>query len=212
MATAEISSKPKKKPSKVPYGAIAWGAVGVAALVRAFWNPYRAVVKDGFAAACEGGVGCSPFLTVDASGGDGSVLSAARGLVVRTTSDSIWIIPNREAVVLEYTGSGIQTMVREGQSVWTGQQIASAKRIQFGVFRIDRSAAGKVSYTPLSPSAWLASRGLNISAKRHSISAEGDNWCEGGRKLVIPERTGQCGLRLPEPSAVALLPISVTMG
>lgn len=211
MTTAESSPKPKKK-SKMPYGAIAWGAVGAAALVRAFWNPNRAIVKDGFAGQCEGAQGCSPYLTVDASSGDGSVLSAARGLVVKATANSVWIIPNREAVVLEYTSPDIQVMVREGQTVWTGQQIAAARQLKFAVFRIDRKAGGSVSYTPLSPSAWLASRGLRISAKRHSISAEGDNWCEGGRKLQIPERVGQCGLRLPEPSAVALLPVSVTMG
>lgn len=200
-----------KKKTKLPYGALVWTAFGTAALARAFWNPHRAVVKDGFSAACEGEK-CSPYLVIDSSAGAGAIYSGARGLVVRATPSSVWIIPNREAVVLEYTGEPMQVMVREGQSVWTGQQIAAAARLKFAVFRIDRGAGGTVSYTPLSPSAWLASRGLKISAKRHSVSAEGDNWCEGGRRLRIPEKVGQCGIRLPEPSSVALLPISVTMG
>lgn len=205
--------QPKKKKHKLPYGAIAWTLVGSAALVRAFWNPHRAVVKDGYTSACEGGSSCSPYMVIDAAGGAGAVYSGARGRVIRVTGNSIWIVPNREAVVLEYVGSAnSQVMVREGQSVWQGQQIASAPQVKFAVFRIDRSSSGSVSYTPLSPAAWLASRGLRISAKKHSVTAEGDNWCEGGRKLQVPQRVGQCGIKLPDPSSVALLPISVTMG
>lgn len=209
-----MSDEPKKKkPHKLPYGAIAWTLVGSAALLRAFWNANRAVVKDGYTSSCEGGQACSPYMVIDNSGGADAVYSAARGLVARVTGSSVWVIPNREAVVLEYVGDpNSQVMVREGQTVWQGQQIASARQLKFAVFRINRSAAGAVTFTPLSPAAWLAARGLKISAKSHSISAEGDNWCEGGRKLQVPERVGQCGIKLPEPSSVALLPISVTMG
>lgn len=204
--------QPKKKKHKLPYGAIAWGLVGTAALVRAFWNPERAVVKDGYTSACEGGANCSPYMVIDAAGGSGAVFSGARGKVIRVQGSSVWIVPNREAVVLEYTGGpNSQVMVREGQTVWQGQQIAAMPQVKFAVFRIDRTS-GSFSYTPLSPAAWLASRGLRISAKKHSVTAEGDNWCEGGRKLQVPQRVGQCGIKLPDPSSVALLPISVTMG
>ena len=206
-------TEPQKKRRRLPYGAIAWTLVGSAALVRAFWNPHRAIVKDGFTSACEGGSSCSPYLTIKSSDGAGAIFSSARGVVVSVTDTSIWIIPNREAVVLEYAGdSGMQVMVRAGQTVWQGQQIASAPALKFAVFRINRSASGGYNYTPLSPSAWIAARGLRISSKKHSVTAEGDNWCEGGRKLQVPERVGQCGIKLPDPSAVALLPISVTMG
>lgn len=199
----------KKKPGKLPYGALLLTTVGAAALVRAFWNPHRAVVKDGYTSACEG-AGCSPYMVIDSATGGGPVYSGARGLVVKADKNSIWIVPNREAVVLEYVGEPlIQSMVREGQTVWQGEQIAQAARVKFAVFRMDRGASGKITYTPLSPSAWLASRGLRISSKRHAVSAEGDNWCEGGRKLMMPEGAFQCGLRLPQPSAVALLPITV---
>lgn len=203
--------KPKKK-KRVPLGAITWGVIGTAALVRAFWNPERAIIKDGFAKTCEGS-NCSAYLVTESSGGANKVFAAARGRVVKVTPNSVWIIPNREAVVLEYVvGGSAQIMVREGQTVWQGQVIASAQTVSFAVWRIDRSPTGAVSYTALSPSAWLASRGLRISAKHHKVSAEGSNWCEGGRKLQVPETVGTCGIRLPEPSAVALLPISVTMG
>lgn len=203
----------KKKPRKLPYGAIAWTLLGSAALFRAFWNPHRSIVKDGFTSSCEGGQTCTPYMTIKSSDGSGAIFSGARGVVVDVSATSIWIIPNREAVVLEYAGdANMQIMVRKGQTVWQGQQIASAPTLKFAVFRIDRSAAGAVSYTALSPAAWIAARGLRISSKKHAVTAEGDNWCEGGRKLQVPERVGQCGIRLPEPSAVALLPISVTMG
>lgn len=200
-----------KLGKKVPLGAIVLTTIGAAALVRGFWNPHRAVVKDGFATECEGGKGCSNYTTLESSEGAGPVYSAARGLVAQTTSNSVIIVPNREAVVLEYLGLD-QVMVRPGQSVWNGQQIASSARVKFGVYRIDRSQSGKVSYVALSPSAWLASRGARLSAKKSGVSAEGENWCEGGRRLMVPQKVGQCGIRLPEPTAVALLPISVTMG
>lgn len=201
------TEKPKKKPGKVPYGAIVWTTVGAVALVRAFWHPHRALVKNGFTSACEGANNCSPYLVVESAEGAGPVYSAARGRVVRAAGSSVWIIPNREAVVLEYIGD-LQLMVSEGQTVWQGEQIASAGQLKFAVWRIDTSG-GSVKYTPLSPSAWLASRGLRISVKKHAVVAEGSNWCEGGRTLAMPESAFQCGLRLPKPSAVALLPITV---
>lgn len=207
-----MTDQPKKRRGRLPWGALAWTTVGGLALVRAFWNPQRAVVKDGFAGACEGGPNCSPYVTLQSSEGSAPIYSAASGVVVRQTGTKAWIIPNREAVVLEYMAdAGAQIMVRQGESVRQGQQIASASQLSFAVFRIDRTAQGP-KYVPLSPSAWLAARGLSLSAKKHAVSAEGSNWCEGGRKLRVPEQVGNCGIKLPEPSSVALLPISVTMG
>lgn len=200
-----------KLGKKVPLGALFLGTVGVAALVRGFWNPNRAVIKDGFVTQCEGGKSCSNYTTLEAAEGSGPVYSAARGMVVKATSDSVFIVPNREAVVLEYKNVD-QVMVRSGQTVWNGQQIGTAATLQFAVFRIDRDSKGRVTYVALSPSAWLAARGARLSAKKSGVSAEGENWCEGGRHLRMPEKVGQCGLRLPEPTAVALLPITATMG
>lgn len=200
-----------KLGKKVPLGAVFLTTVGVVALVRGFWNPNRAVIKDGFATQCEGGKGCSNYTTLESAEGSGPVYAAARGMVVKATDDSVFIVPNREAVVLEYKNVD-QVMVRPGQTVWNGQQIGTASTLQFAVYRINRSSNGAVTYVPLSPSAWLASRGARLSAKKSGVSAEGENWCEGGRRLTMPEKVGQCGLRLPEPTAVALLPVTVTMG
>lgn len=200
-----------KLGKKVPLGAIFLTTIGAAALVRGFWNPHRAIIKDGFATQCEGGKSCSNYTTLEAAEGSGPVYSAARGMVVKATADSVFIVPNREAVVLEYQNVD-QVMVRPGQTVWNGQQIGTASTLRFAVFRIDRASNGRVTYVPLSPSAWLAARGARLSAKKSGVSAEGENWCEGGRRLRMPEKVGQCGLRLPEPTAVALLPITATMG
>jgi len=195
---------------KVPLGAIFFTSLGAALLVRGFWNPHRAVVKDGFATSCEG-ERCSPYTALEASEGAGPVYSVARGLVVRASAKTVFVIPNREAVVLEYRDLD-QIMVREGQTIGAGQQIASSAKVLFAVFRIDRRDDGTVAYVPLSPSAWLAARGAALSAKKHAATAEGTNWCEGGRHLTMPEKVGQCNIKLPEPASVALLPISVTMG
>jgi len=206
---ADESAGAKKK--KYPWGAMFWGAVGVAATVRVLYHPFRAVMRDGFPSKCSA-EGCDPTMTIDSFSGQSEIYALGAGVVVATTPGSIYVALNSEPTLLEYTADPNQmvTQVQAGESVSAGQQIGLASRLKFGVYEIARTAAGTASIgRPFEPASWLANHGLRVSHKKHKTS--GDVWCSGGRHLVVPQAVAKCGIRLPPPNGFALLPVSATM-
>jgi len=202
--------QPRKK-KKYPWGAIFWGTVGVAAGVRCLYRPDRAVIKDGFVSKCSASAGCDPSMTIDAFEGTQAVFAPMAGKVVSTGSHTIYLVPNGEAVLLEYTSdsASFTPQVAAGADVGSGQQLGLASRIRFAVYEIQRSADGRAQIGgALEPASWLAVHGIRVSSKKHPAT---ELWCEGGRKIVAPSNVANC-LRLPPPSGFALLPISVTTG
>lgn len=201
---------PKKK-KKLPWGAMFWGVVAAGAAVRALYHPYRAVIRDGFATKCSS-ESCDPTMTIDSFSGQSEIYAPVGGVVVATTPSSVFIATSGEATLLEYTAnpSEMVVQVRPGESVGAGQQIGLARRLKFGVYDIERTASGTAKLgRPYEPASWLANHGCSISHKKHKTS--GEVWCEGGRKLIVPQSVSKCGMRLPPPSGFALLPISATM-
>ena len=201
-------SATKKKP--YPVGAIFWGAVGLAAAFRALYRPNRTVVKDGFPTRCAG-VGCDPGMVIDSYSGQNAVFSPLRGHVAASTPSSIWIVLADEATVLEFTGAPNEFLVQvQGGKVTAGQQIGLASRVRFAVYALGRTPqGGAVLGAPIEPASWLAAHGAHVSAKYHKTTAE--QWCAGGRKLVVPQAVANCKIKLPAPSGFALLPVSATM-
>lgn len=217
----------QKKPSRVPWGPLIWGGVATALAVRTFYHPARAVVADGFVAQCAGplagAAGCSRVVVIDQFGGAGPVYSVASGRVIQVIeqrgpavegapprSVSVKIAAAHEPVVLEYSGA-LQLQVSEGEEVGIGQQIALGSKVGFGVTELGYVGNNLVEGTQLEPASWLAARGLRISQKSHKADTSGQNWCEGGRKLQVPEAVGLCGMKLPAPAGLMLLPVTVRM-
>lgn len=208
---------------RVPWGAIIWGGLGTALAVRALYRPARAVVSDGYAKRCAGRTngGCSPTMLIESFAGAGPVYAPVAGRVLSAgqlkgislpghqAHTVIRIAAAREPVVLEYRGD-LQPQVQAGEQVGVGQQIALGSEVAFSVTEL-RSDGQQVASVQLEPASWLAARGLRISQRRHPADTEGPNWCEGGRKLVVPESAGLCNLELPAPGGLMLLPVSVTM-
>lgn len=139
--------------------------------------------------------------------GSQPVYAVVGGIVVASGPDWLALVPNHEAVVLTYLN--LTGPAASGTKVGAGEQIGHSGRLGFGVAKIERDASGGVKLVNYEPTAWLAVRGLSVSAKKR---ASGQNlWCEGGRTLRVPQQVARCGLSLPEPSGWALLPVSVTL-
>jgi hypothetical protein len=201
-----------KKKKKYPWGAIFWGAIGVAAGVRTLYRPYRSVMRDGFASQCASTSACNTQMTIDSFSGDSEIYSPVGGTVVGLTDTSIYIALASEPTLLEYSGDAghILPQVQMGEQVGAGQQIGLAARIRFGVYDIERNAGGHAKVgRAYEPASWLAVHGCTVSHKKHKVT--GEVWCAGGRKLVVPQEVAKCGMRLPAPNSFALLPISATM-
>lgn len=193
---------------KVPFGAIFFGLLGAGAVVRTFYRPHRAVVRDGYALRCAGGASCDKAVTIESMRGVAPVYAASPGVAV-VAPGMIKIVSSREPVVLTYRFEGSHSVhVAHGQKVGMGQPIAQAGRVGFAVDQALRTGtAGDVKFKPLVPSAWLAARGLRLSSKHRRGEQQ---WCEGGRRLAVPEQALKCGMDLPEPASFMLLPVSVT--
>jgi hypothetical protein len=212
-----------EKRRRMPWGAIIWAGVGTALAVRTFYRPARAVVADGYAKACAGRLAgaCRQSMLIESFTGAGPVYAPVSGRVLASGQlrgatvvgaqphTILRIAAAHEPVILEYAGA-LRPQVQEGEQVGAGQQIALASELAFGVTEL-RSDGQQVAEVALEPASWLAARGLRISQKAHAADAEGPNWCEGGRKLVVPESAGLCDLELPPPGGLMLLPVSVTM-
>lgn len=208
------AAESKKKP-KHPYGAFFWGGLAGLALFRALYHPWRALLKDGFASRCSGdGGACDPSMTLTSFSGQTEVYTPVRAVVVSSAPGSVILVPNDEAVVLEYRGdvSTFLTQVATGQQVGAGQQIGLASTVSFAVWQLQRSPSGTAQMgAAIEPASYLATHGAKISAKEHA-SSTASLWCSAGRKLVVPQAaSSQCGITLPPPSGYALLPVSVTM-
>ena len=206
---AEDSGSKKKK--KYPWAAILWGTVGVAATVRVLYHPYRSVIRDGFASKCAA-ESCDPAMTIDSFSGQSEIFAPVGGVVVAVSQTSIYIAANGEPTLLEYVAAPGQMVVQvvQGERVGAGQQIGLAAKLKFAVYEIARTGSGSATLgRPYEPASWLANHGCTVSHKKHKVS--GAVWCEGGRKLVVPEAVAKCGIRLPPPNGFALLPVSATM-
>ncbi len=203
-----------KKP-KHPYGAMFWGAVGLAATFRALYRPWRVLVKDGFASRCSGDGSCDPSMTITSFQGQTEVYCPVRGVIVSAAPGRLLIVPDDQAVVLEYAADPavFLTQVGTGQKIGAGQQIGLAGQVTFAVWTLGRNASGQPQMgAAIEPASWLTTHGAKISAKYHAASPQAA-WCSTGRKLVVPQTiASQCGTVLPAPSGYALLPTSVTMG
>jgi hypothetical protein len=200
---------PKKK--KLPWGAMFWGTVGVAATVRALYRPFRAVIRDGFASRCSA-ESCDPTMTIDSFSGQSEIFAPVSGVVVATTPSLIYLVASGEPTLLEYSANPSEMVVQvgPGEKVGAGQQLGLARRLKFGVYDVERTSGGAAKIgRPYEPASWLANHGCTISHKQHRKT--GEVWCEGGRKLIVPQAVAKCGLRLPPPNGFALLPVSATM-
>lgn len=205
-----MSDAPAKK-KKLPWGAMFWGAVGVAAAVRTLYHPFRAVIRDGFASKCAA-EGCDPTMTIDSFSGQSEIYAPVGGNVVATTPTSIYIAASGEPTLLEYSAASgeMVAQVSLGEEVGAGQQIGLARRLKFGVYDIERTAGGTAKIgRPYEPASWLANHGCSVSHKKHKVT--GSVWCAGGRHLIVPQSVAKCGMRLPPPNGFALLPVSATM-
>lgn len=190
-----------------PKALAAWAALGGVTAFRALVRPARALVDEGDVVTCPGAAGCSAALTMQSARGVGRVYALVAGRVTRTGSGAVEIASSREAVLVGLTGPDLTPLVGAGQVVKAGQVVATARTVSLTVTGLGRTAGGGVSAVALEPATWLASRGLR-AATRSNPSAL---WCAQGRKLVIPQAVGQCGIRLPDPAGFALLPVSARL-
>jgi hypothetical protein len=201
---ASASHKPEKG---FAWAAAIWTAIGAGFAFRALYHPHRAVVDRGFVGSCPGGSTCAPSLGVQPEGGSTTVYALTSGTVV-VTRQGLTLVSDREPAVVSYGAAIGELLVASGSAVGIGTPLAVMRAVSLTVTEIVRDASGAVSFRPLEPAAWLASRGLSVSAHGNP---KGTLWCTQGRSIVLPQTVTRCGLRLPAPSAALLLPVSVTM-
>lgn len=199
---------PKKKRSRFAWGAAFWSGIGAALAFRVLYHPHRAAVERGFVSHCPGEPGCSPALGIKPEGGTTTAIAVTSGRVV-VSRGGLTLISDREPVVVSYGSDIGQMLVSSGADVGIGTPLAIMRSVELSVTEIVRSDTGQLSFRALEPAAWLAARGLRITAK--GKSGTGTLWCTGGRSIVLPEAVARCGLRLPAPSSALILPVSVQM-
>lgn len=195
--------------SKVPWGALVYAGVGVAALVRGLRRPKRIVLDGAFALHCAGMDGCDPAVTLQTQSGGQGVYAAAPGRVLAVGPGSVSIMARDEGAVLDYTGLD-QVQVTAGDAVGIGQQLGLARQVRFAVYALEQAPDGSLRIgKPFEPASWLATHGQALSAG--STTGHQGLWCEGGRQLDVPQKVAQCGMQLPTPTAWALLPVRVSL-
>jgi len=183
------------------------GAIAGVAIVKTFFRPFRAVVKEGAVEACPGSYKdrpCDPSLVIATPQGS-PVYSTVSGRVAAVGDKFVLVASLSEPVVVMVDGV-VPEELEEGQYVGRGQKIAeSSGRVYFGVTEF-LSGGGSVA---IDPASWLASRGQKIA---HKNTNPGSLWCEGGRHIEVPQAPGRgCDLHEPQKGGFALLPVSVSI-
>lgn len=205
MAVAE--SDAHKKPSKLPM--IVWGATTVGLLFRTFFRPARAVVQKGYATQCPGKAGgsCSPSMVVTGTPGAVPVYALTSGMAAITSDGILSIASDREPIVVSYGPGAAQIFVQTGQHVMLGQEVAVMGQVHLSITELVRENDGSITFRPIDPASYLAARGLKIAQSGNTPSGL---WCTHGRNITVPTETLGCGVKLPAPSALMLLPVTVT--
>lgn len=184
-----------------------WTALGGLTAYRTLVRPSRGVFDEGSVESCPGGPGCDAAMLIVSARGVSRVYALVRGIVTRVEGHRVELAGSLEPVILDYSGPDFRPLVSAGSRVLPGQVIGEGSGVNFAVSEIQRAATGGVLAFPLEPATFLAARGLK-AASRLAPSAL---WCAQGRKLVVPQAAGQCGLRLPDPSGFSLLPVSARL-
>src|SRR5882724_9500901 len=156
-----MADAPKKQ--RHPYGALFWGVIGLAAAARALYHPWRVLVKDGFPSRCSGDGSCDPSMTITSFEGQTEVYCPVRGVVAVAQPGRILIIPDDQAVVLEYDNpntSAFLAQMHSGDAVGAGEQIALASSFTFAVWTLGRTPSGQPQMgAAIEPASWLATHG-----------------------------------------------------
>lgn len=196
-----------KKPSKLPTAL--WAAITAGLLWRTFFRPYRAVVAKGFPTSCPGpvGGGCVTAMIIQGSPGATPVYAVTSGFAAVSSDGTLSIASDREPVIVSYGSGAAQIFVKNGQKVGLGQELAVMSQVSFTVTELTVDSKNNIGMQPIDPSAWLAARGLKIAQSGNVVS---DLWCTHGRNIAVPTATLGCGVKLPDPSALMLLPVTVT--
>jgi len=205
----------------IPLGVLFLGALGAASAARAAYRPFRAIVRDGFVSACAGSPGtgaCTSAMRIASYRGKAEIFSPVAGKIIQpggtNPGGTLRIASSSEPIIITYMGDaakgGLEIQVQgPGQKVHAGQVVALGDGLAMTVEQVVRDASGRLSTVFIEPASWLAARGIRVSAKRRSGQAA--QWCDTGRKLTVPQSVGRCGMRLPAPSGMMILPVSVSM-
>lgn len=183
-----------------------WGALGVGFVLRGFFRPHRAVVKEGAIVRCAGsnqfGV-CDPSDTIETAEGE-PVFSTGPAEVVAVGGYYVNLLVQNDAVILMY--EGLTPEVEVGQHVGSGQRIGTSDgRLHYSVTQYKPN--GVAEFVP--PSAWLAVRGMELVKNNSGSEAL---YCAGGRDIVVPsENKRACDLKAPRKAKFAMLPVSVEL-
>ena len=188
-------------------GAVVWGALGLACVVRGFVRPIRAVVKEGSIVRCAGDKNaygtCDPVDTIETAVGE-PVFSVGSAKVVEVGQYYVQLLIQNDAVVVMY--EGLEPDVEVGQYVGVGQQIGVSDG-KVSVLVTQFKPNGVVEYVP--PSAWLAVRGLRLVLNN---TGSEEPYCAGGREIIVPAAAKKvCDLKSPRKAKFALLPVSVEL-
>lgn len=188
-------------------GAILWGAIGTACVVRGFFRPFRAVVRKGAIVRCAGAQNaygtCDPVDTIETDVGE-PVYSVGPAKVVEVGPYYVHLAIQNDAVVVMY--EGLEPLVEVGQHVGTGQKIGESDG-KVSIIVSQFKPNNVVEYVP--PSAWLAVRGLKLVLENEGSD---DLYCSGGREIVVPnEYKRNCDLKSPRKAKFALLPVTVEL-
>jgi hypothetical protein len=187
-------------------GVLVWSAIGGFAAYRALVRPVRAVFDHGEVTECPGGTGCARTLGIRSTRGVAPVYALVSGTATRVAPDRVEVTSRDEPVIVSYFGSLAPTVV-PGQAVRAGEIVGHAESVGLAISQVQRLAGGALATTGIEPASWLAARGLRAAAR----VTPGTLWCQGGRRLTIPQDVARCGMRLAEPSAFSLLPVSAQL-
>lgn len=192
-----------------PFATWFFGGVSALFLLRGLWNPHRALLKEGAVSSCPGpeGAGCQDTVALEAAPGT-AVYAAGSGTVVLAGDRFVHVQLSNEPVVLHYFG--VTPDVTVGQHVSRGRQIGVARDdgpVEFGVTGVVRANGGS-ALASVEPASWLAARGYDLTVKK--LTGGQDQWCAAGRHITVPKPVHSgCGLRSPDKSSFALLPVSI---